>query len=119
MEKYNPYENVENSIEGYKYVLELSISIDDPLDCSNGDRLCICDTRDECIEEIKKRIASYEALNKKEGYDIVAEPYTITRLDCYIHWHDNSDYENKSWWWSYGIYPVKYISKNNFDYDCE
>lgn len=101
------YNNVENKIKGYKYVLELSININnDPLDMSSADRLCICDTRDECIEEIKKSIASYEAANEKECAGITHDPYIITRLDCHIHYHCG----NKSWWHSYGIFPVRYAS---------
>lgn len=105
----NINDNVENSIKGYKYIVGMVINIDDPLGSgfeSGEDKLCICDTRDECVAFIKEHIESnLEASKKYDSENIYVDPYTVTRLDAIVKWHDG----DKSWFWTYGIYPVRYI----------
>lgn len=101
-------DNIENKIDGYKYVVGFSMSPDDPLDTRNQSLLCTCDTRDECIEEIKKDIKLYQESNIRDGYSIFHEDYNINRLGTIIKWYETKD--DKSWFWSYNIYPVRYVN---------
>lgn len=113
MKKENFFDEVENSINGYKYMVGMVINAQDPLGGfeSGEDKLCICDTRDECVEFIRKDIERNTESYKKDPLtvNIYSDPYNITRLGTIVKWHDGE----KSWFWTYGIYPVRYIHEEN------
>lgn len=104
------FDDVENQLKGYKYMVGLTINTEDPLAFKSGeDRLCICETRDECIEEIKKEIARYEEANKRDNFILNHDNYNITRLGTIIKWHDE---KGTTWFWTFGIYPIRYVENN-------
>lgn len=95
---------IENSIEGYKYLVSFTILIDDKE--FPQDNICVCDTRDSAIDAIKKHLEENIELNKQYN-NTIAEPYNITRLGCLVKWKSNYNYK---WMWEYAILPVKYIT---------
>lgn len=110
--KKSPFDDVENQLKGYKYMVGLTINTEDPLAFESGeDRLCICETRDECIEEIKKEIARYEEANKRDNFIVNHDNYNITRLGTIIKWYDE---KGTTWFWSFGIYPIRYVENNTY-----
>ena len=109
--KKSPFDDVENQLKGYKYMVGLTINTEDPLAFESGeDRLCICETRDECIEEIKKEITRYEEANKRDNFIVNHDNYNITRLGTIIKWHDE---KGTTWFWTFGIYPIRYVENNS------
>lgn len=98
---------IENTIEGYKYLVTMSIIIPDNIRFNdNLANLCICDSRDEAIEFIKHNIEENAEFNKK--HNIALEPYNINRLGGVVKWTSPT---GEKWMWDYAICPVKYILK--------
>ena len=103
-------DKVENKLRGYRYLLTLDISTTGPYssDSTGTDFMYIADTRDELIEKIKETLSFNLESNKNasDGRIYYDEP-KFTRIGADVHWHDGE----KSWWWMFNIYPVRYLGK--------
>lgn len=103
-------DKIENKLSGYRYLLTLDISTTGPYsnDSAGTDFMYIADTRDELIKKIKEVLAENLAFSQKTlGDKIYYDEPKFTRIGTDVHWHEGE----KSWWWVFNIYPVKYVRK--------